>query len=190
MILISAGHHATKVGACFGDFCEFDEASRWVELIHKYIGDERCLKVPFGVLRDKVAFINARTGGEKTIAVEIHFNSAVIWKDDNKDGVKQDKEFHHIGRGSETLYYPKSQKGKDAAFVVQQSLSNIFAPDRGIKEGWYRMQERFGADYFLEKTKCTSLIIEPEFIDNKDIIIGKRDIGCIAIAEALLELTS
>ncbi len=189
MILVSAGHHPTKAGACFEDFCEFDEAARWAKLIVENIGDERALLVPFGVLKDKVKFINERVSNNKTIAVEIHFNSAVIWKDKNGDGVQQDYEFKHIGNGCETLYYPKSVNGKNAALTMQHSLSRIFTPDRGAKEGWYKMQERFGADYFLAKTKCTSLIIEPEFIDNKSLIINNRVSGCIAIAEALLEIT-
>jgi len=190
MILVSAGHHAAKAGACFEDFCEFDEAARWAKLIVENLGDDKSLLVPFGVLKDKVNFINERSSNKNTIAVEIHFNSAVIWKDDNKDGVKQDEEFHHVGRGSETLYYPNSVKGKAAAEVVQNNLSRIFLPNRGVKEGWYRMQKRFGPDYFLAKTKCTSLIIEPEFIDNKETIIKHRKTGCLAIAESLLELTT
>lgn len=187
--LISAGHHASKSGACFEDFCEFDEAAKWAKLIVENLGDSALL-VPFGFLKDKVSFINARSSDKDTIAIEIHFNSAVVWKDDNNDGIQQDNEFHHIGHGSETLYYPNSHKGKAAAVTMQQNLSRVFLPNRGAKEGWYRMQKRFGADYFLAKTKCTSLIIEPEFIDNREKITSNRINGCMAISEALLEITS
>ena len=76
MILISAGHHPTKPGACYEGFCEHDEALRWVDIICLQLGEIglECLPVPAGILKNKVNFINARS---PILAVEIHFNSAV-----------------------------------------------------------------------------------------------------------------
>jgi len=172
MILISAGHYPTKPGACFGEFCEFDEAHKWAMLIVKILGEDNSILVPTGVLKDKVEFINTRANSE-SIAIEIHFNSAK-----NKDGV-------HIGRGSESLYYPGSTKGKVVADTVQDFLAKEFSPNRGSKEGYYRMQKKFGPDYFLAKTKCVSVIVEPDFIHLKDKIRAGRAAGCNAIANAL-----
>ncbi len=60
-------------------------------------------------------------------------------------------------------------------------------PDRGIKEGWYQMNPAKGADFFLKRTHCTSLIIEPEFIDNLQVLSQNKYATCAAIATAMLE---
>jgi hypothetical protein len=48
------------------------------------------------------------------------------------------------------------------------------------------MEPKNGPDYFLAKTNCTALIIEPEFIDNIDILAENQDECCEAIASALI----
>jgi len=169
MILISAGHHPGKRGAHFEDFYEHDEAVLWATLIVHNLGSEGML-VPADVLRKKVNFINAM---RPSIAMEIHFNSAV------------DEDGKHVGRGCETLYYPGSVEGKKIADRVQATLANIFPPDRGVKEGWYRMNKDFGPDYFLARTSCASIIIEPEFVHRKDIIETNRIEACAKLAETL-----
>lgn len=171
MILVSAGHHPYAKGATYENFNEHDEAKIWVSLITNHLG-HRGMSVPVGVLRDKVSFINGIEDAE--CAIEIHFNSAV-----NSDG-------EHIGNGSETLYYPNSVKGKELAEKIQDKLSIIYEPNRGVKEGWYKMNPSLGADFFLKRTKCTSLIIEPEFVHHHEKIIEARNAGCKIIAEVLL----
>jgi N-acetylmuramoyl-L-alanine amidase len=37
--------------------------------------------------------------------------------------------------------------------------------DRGVKEGWYKMDQANGPDYFLSATKCPSVIVEGYFLD-------------------------
>ena len=187
MILVSAGHHPTKPGACYQGFCEHDEALRWARDICEILTDEHALMVPPSTLKEKVSFINAR---KCDLAVEIHFNSAKQWVDLDNDGLVDEGEDVHVGRGSETLYYPSSVRGKAAARIVQHALASVFEPDRGIKEGWYRLNPKYGADYFLRKTKCTALILEPEFIHRKHLIIGKRGDACFAIADALLKVVN
>lgn len=172
MIFISAGHHATKPGASFNGFSEFDEAELWADLLVEKLGDNS-LRVPSGVLRDKVEFINNRDPVE-SIAVEIHFNAAV------------DGDGNNIGRGCETLYYPESKRGQLLAAFCNDALSSIFNPDRGIKEGWYRMNPKNGADFFLAKTKCPAVILEPEFIHRKEIIQVNRESACELLSNALL----
>lgn len=183
MILVSIGHHPYRKGACYKNFCEFDEAKIWQALICHYLG-EHGLGVPTGVLKEKIDFINAQP--DATLAVEIHFNAAVKWVDKDGDGVYDEGEDVHVGKGCETLYYPNSEKGKLAAHIVQDKLSTIFEPDRGAKEGWYKMNKANGADMFLKRTKCTSLIIEPEFIHRKELIQKNRHEACVVIANALL----
>ena len=172
MFLISAGHHKHAKGATYGDFNEFDEAVIWQHKLVEYLGD-RALAVPHGKLWEKVHFINAQQDAE--CAVEIHFNSAV-----DAAGI-------HIGAGCETLIYPGSAKGAIIGGIIQQKLAIIYGPNRGVRDGWYKMNRANGPDFFLAKTKCTSLIVEPEFVHNADKIREARDAGCTTIADALLE---
>lgn len=176
MIFISVGHHEDAPGASYNGFNEFDEARRWAAILMTKLGDS-AVKVPEGVLKEKVKFINQRDP-VGSVAVEIHFNSAV-----NAEG-------EHIGRGCETLYYPGSTKGKELATAVNAALATVFEPDRGVKEGWYRMNPDNGPDYFLARTRCPAIIIEPDFIHRQEIIQTNRDTACNRMADVLLEYVS
>lgn len=185
MICVSAGHHPLKPGACHEGFCEHDEAVRWVDEICNNLGEGQCVKVPPTTLKDKVLFINNR---QPDIAVEIHFNSAKVWEDLNKDGIQQENEVKNVGRGCCTLYYPGSETGKVLATYVQEGMEQIF--DRhwnGVMEGYYRMNPKNGADYFLRRTRMPSIIIEPEFIHKKELIQNSRIAACAAITSSLLD---
>jgi N-acetylmuramoyl-L-alanine amidase len=172
MIFISAGHYPAAPGAKFERFIEHDEAIVWAKAITERLGKHGTL-VPTGVLREKVAFINERImNGD--FAVEVHFNAAV------------DSSGTNVGRGCESLYYPGSLDGKDLAELCQGILSEFFAPDRGAKEGWYRMDPARGPDFFLAKTKCPAVIIEPEFVHRFDLIHTYREEACKDIADALI----
>src|SRR5687768_17651819 len=109
MIYVSAGHHPSKKGATFEDFTEYDEAMIWVDLIIAYLGDKG-VRVPTGVLKDKVNFINK---GDAYLAIEIHFNSATNSRGD------------HVGSGSETLYFPGSERGKKLASSVDRKSTRL-----------------------------------------------------------------
>lgn len=193
MRLISAGHDEVKQGATYENngslITEFMLASKWADLITELLGD-KAIRVPNGTLREKVAFINHTCGtlqGEH-IAVEIHFNSFKYWKDLDGDGVVDADEMIAGGRGSETLYMPKSVRGHMAATKVQDHLGRLMYPNRGVHPGYYQRNPDNPVLYFLRKTKCTALIIEPEFIDNIDDINNNMKVACYAIATELLEL--
>jgi len=180
-VLISAGHYPGKPGAVFGDLVEHTEAMLWRDgIIRALVGHVSVAPVPVGVLREKVAFINLVA---PKLAVEIHFNDA--WVDRNADGEIQDDE--HVGRGSESLYMPGSADGKLAATILQDRLSVIFPPNRGAKEGWYRMDPKYGPDFFLARTICPAVIIEPEFVGNAEAIRNNRSAGCSAIASGIID---
>lgn len=179
-VLISAGHYPEKPGAMMGGFIEHDEAVIWQQLILRELaGQVEAASVPVGVLREKVDFINRIA---PKLAVEVHFNDA--WVDRNEDGEVQDSE--HVGRGSESLFMPGSRRGELATSIIQQELAAVFKPDRGIKEGWYRMDPKHGPDFFLARTICPAVIIEPEFIGNAETIRNNRQAGCSAIASGIL----
>jgi hypothetical protein len=184
MFLISAGHHPYAKGATYGDFTEFDEACIWQRKLCEYLGS-RAVAVPHGKLWEKVHFINNQPDVE--CAVEIHFNSAQQltnpnWSEDGEEPV-----YKHVGRGCETLIYPGSTVGRALGEAVQRKLSIIYEPNRGVKDGWYRMDQSNGPDFFLAKTRCTAIIVEPEFVQNAAKIQEARDAGCTMIADALLD---
>lgn len=170
MILISIGHHDKAKGASYGDFNEYDEATIWCKFIVSMLSEEALL-VPPGTLSNKVSYINKQDN--VSCCAEIHFNSAL------------DQLGNHVGKGCETLYSPGSLPGKNLADCVQEQLSKVFQPNRGSKEGWYRMDKKYGPDFFLVKTKVPSIIIEPEFIHNVEKIKNNREEGSFAIAKGL-----
>lgn len=170
MFFISAGHHPAAPGAKFERFIEHDEAVIWANDLVERLGADG-ISVPPSVLKTKVDFINSRLmNGD--VALEIHFNSAVV------DG-------KHVGRGCETLYFPGSTAGKVLATSIQEPLSGIFPPDRGVKEGWYHMDPSRGADFFLAKTKCPAVIVEPEFVHRFERIRDLRSDAIEAIFSGL-----
>lgn len=181
MILISAGHNPKQRGACNGDFCEHEIAVKWAEYTKRLIKPFINVKlVPNGKLVDKVGYINSVNCD---IAVEIHFNSNVNAK------------------GSECLYHPNSKKGKELSDNILEEFENvnIFQPNRGSKVGWYKMDRPnvidFNGDvngdeiidYFLRRTRPVAVIIEPDFISQKDNIEENMEMGCRAIADALIK---
>lgn len=174
MILLSAGHFPEKPGACFESFCEFDEADRWVNRIIELVNDHRVIRVPPTPLKGKVAFINAR---ESQLAIELHFNSAV-----NAAG-------EHIGSGACVLHHPNSSNGISFAELFFGVVEPIFGKHwNGVMPGWYRMDEKFGPDFFLDRTRCPAIIIEPEFIHNKETILKYREVTCHNLAQTIKTL--
>ena len=153
-ILLSAGHNPSAKGACNGDFFEHDEAVKWVkELQFLLMPFVDVVRVPTGSLKEKVNFINSQK--DVKIAIEIHFNAMMKVS------------------GSESLYYPKSTKGKELAICIQREFekNGLFLPNRGAKEGYYHGAGSNGRKllYFLAKTKCLSVIIEPQFIYYRNV---------------------
>ena len=175
MIFVSAGHYPSAPGATFERFIEHDEAAVWASALDEKLGTDSIL-VPATVLKEKTKFINARlVNGD--VALEIHFNAAV------------DADGKNVGRGCETLYYPESEKGLELAEICQKVLAENFPPDRGTKEGWYKMDKSRGADFFLAKTGCPAVILEPEFVHRNDLISANRDNTIDGLATALKEYT-
>lgn len=185
MIALSAGHYPEKPGACWppdsARWCEHDLAAHWVDQVALILRQQVAVQiVPSGWLGDKVRFINGLK--DCKLAAEIHFNSNPSAK----------------ARGSETLFYPGSARGRIAAEQVQRFLGVVFPPDRGAKPGWYRMDapghvDYAGdvegdekVDYFLAKTVPVALIVEPEFIFNIKTLQDLELSGCRALAEGLL----
>ena len=182
MILLSAGHYPEDPGACFFGWCEHEEAFRWVTLIAFIIRQQSHVAVvPSGRVSSKIKWINDFSQEIVDLSVEIHFNSNVDAK------------------GCETLYCPGSVKGKQAAQIVQDALSPLFLPSRGVKEGWYRQDKPGHEDYkgdvegdekivaFLSQTNPIALILEPDFISQRARIEYNRQAACEVVAAALMK---
>lgn len=170
-IFISAGHKNDSDGANFKEeFFEHSEAVIWRNIICELLAIE---PVPVGTLKDKIKYINSKSTKD-SVAIEIHFNSAM------------NKKKEYVGKGCETLHYPNSKNGIVLANKIHGQIAASFYPDRGIKVGYYQMNTKKPIDYFLAKTKCPSIIIEPEFIHRNDLIIRNRGTCCRNIARALL----
>lgn len=183
MIFVSAGHYPARPGARYRDVTEHAEAVRWADALCAALGDE-ATRVPNDTLREKVRFINHRAE-DVDLAVEIHFNSFRIWEDLNRDGLCTEDELRAAGQGCETLYYPGSVAGHMLATACQEAIAQVFWPDRGVKEGWYRMNPRNGPDFFLAQTRCAAAILEPEFIHRIAEIEAGRDKAVALLAEVL-----
>jgi len=52
------------------------------------------------------------------------------------------------------------------------------------------MDPERGADFFLAKTKCPAIILEPEFVHHSEIIMENRDKAIDAMIDNLKEYIS
>jgi len=182
MIVLSAGHNKEKRGATFKGVSEYDIAVDWVACIAHHL---KTVRVAYHILTssrlgDKVRESNSK---HPTLAIEVHFNAC------GNCGAK----------GSEILYCPNSKAGEEIAFRLGNA-TRAYNKFRGAKEGWYKM-DRPGIvdfvgdvdgdenpDYFLRKTNCPAIILEPEFIHNPTQIKKIKDDYCKAIAYSIYSM--
>ena len=182
-VAVSVAHSEMKPGACHGGACEHGESLVWSLMVTDKLADPiECVMVQGESLTEKVAIVNEK---QCDLALEIHFNSVA------GGGVS----------GSETLYYPGSERGKEAAIIMQKHVvAAMQNPNRGVKEGWYK-QDRpgivdwYGDEdgdetplYFLKATNCPALILEPEFIQQYGHIKNSRHVATEAIAKGIFEI--
>lgn len=172
---LSIGHHADQPGKLL----EFSECAAIAGLISKFMRPtgHSLYMIGSGPLEKKIAEVNA---GDFDFGLEIHLNAGG-------------------GSGCETLYCPGSAKGKLLAMSVQSALVNSLEyRDRGVKEGWYRMDRPGHVDYpgdvdgdenldaILKMTNCPFIIPEPFFLDDpKGVDTSVANYERIALAVAL-----
>ena len=183
-VAISAGHNPASPGAVWAGLTEHEAARVWckeLKLDLEAYGFD-VFEVPTGTLPRKIGAINAE---KCDLALEIHFNS--------DPGRK--------GRGSETLYMPGSVEGERFARAIQSRLAAPCAPDRGVKEAWYRMDRPGHVDFagdepgdevvdaFCRLTYCPAVIVEPLFLHEPGVFPPTRAaITAIASGVALYGL--
>lgn len=163
-IALGPGHSPPDFGACYRGLREH------IEAVKVFVGLDRLLRDGnmghavlelFGPLSAKVEEVNA---WRPDIALELHFNAVAP-----SDGGE--------ARGAETLYFPGSEKGKALAERIQRALVSVCnLRDRGVKP-----REDL---YFLAKTACPAVIVEPLFISSRKdtrILLARRDDIVMAI---------
>lgn len=180
---LSYAHYPEAKGAQYKGFSEHPESIVWAMIIKHELEKQGYTVVvaPVGRLPQKVAWLNKQN---PEVSIEVHFNGSS----------------NAAVNGCETLFYPGSKKGRALAAVVHNRYSKKMGNNnRGVKEGWYRMdvpdQIDFDGDingderpdYFLERTNCPALIIEPEFISRIHNITTKRCEAATAIALGIME---
>jgi hypothetical protein len=166
VIFVSAGHYPRVPGVWWRGIREHDECVPWMGALARLLPNS--VIVPTGPLQDKIAWVNARARFED-IVVEVHLNAAPSGQP----------------RGSETLHFPGSIRGKHLAELIQSRLAYAFSPNRGAKPGYVQGDPDRGILALLKRTRCTSVIVEPEFIYWPEHYRGSREAGCAAIAGAL-----
>ena len=166
MIYLSAGHFPASPGAAWKGFVEHPEAVKWVTEIRAHL--HHAVIVPPMELGAKIRWVNDRCARDDVL-VEVHFNKAGDLP---------------VADGAESLYAPGSTTGKVLATELQEVLARYFR-SRGIKEGWYQGDPKKGPLGLLAKTRCTSVIIEPEFVYHAARINEHRGLCCVALATAM-----
>jgi len=183
IVALSIAHYPNRAGASYKGVNEHAVSTVWISTLKRILESYGVIVIqtPVGGLRKKVKFINDH---DSDVAVEIHFNGSSNPK----------------VSGTETLYCPGSVKGKKFAEIVHSNyVKEMHCRDRGIKEGWYRMDRPYiedypgdidgdeKKDYFLQYTSCPALIPEPEFIAQQDNINDNMESACIGIALGIIE---
>jgi len=171
-VILSAGHYPAKTGASWDGVREHDVTSQWIDEIADYLALEgvNVIQIAPSGLTEKVQHVNQWSKIHDCIAIELHFNSAGPT----------------YVQGNETLYFPGSTAGKAIAERYNEEffsrVEQYIVKDRGVKEGWYRMDrpgiiDFYGdkdgdemPDYWLRKTNCPALILEPCFMCQLDDI--------------------
>lgn len=186
VVVLSVAHCKNAPGACWKGLEEYSQSEKWSLAVSTLLSQKGILcRLIYGTsLNDKIQQVN-KVEEDIVLAMEIHFNAC------GGCGAS----------GTETLYYPGSTKGKQYAQIFQDHLcQGLSTLDRGIKEGWLKGDEPDKVDYpgdvpgdevmagFLKFTKCTALILEPEFIEQTDKMNQHAVTGPQAIADAVEEI--
>ena len=90
--------------------------------------------------------------------------------------------FNQKAKGTETFAYYGSREGDALAHHIQsQIVTSLATTNRGVKEAGY---------YVLKHTKCTAVLVETAFIDNKgdeQLLLDKTDEFARAIARGVTD---
>lgn len=144
-VAIAVGHHPEKRGASWNGWSEYELLAPVAGYLVRELtraGLDAYL-VPSGRLATKVEWINA---GNFTAAVELHGDAGG-------------------GSGGTALYYPGSTAGQALAEAVDNAMEAVLGADRRrARPGYFRGDPARGVLYFLARTACPAVVVEPEYL--------------------------
>ena len=151
-IVVCPGHNKFKQGARNKELnlVEYTEVLKISYELIDFLRDYSCFGATLvkGTLPFKVREINKI---KPDICLDIHLNSSVS----------------KYVRGTETLHSGSFKSICLAEKVQKELVACLEIPNRGIKKGYYRMDENNSVLYFLRKTLCPAIILEPLFMSNQ-----------------------
>ena len=164
-VVVNGGHEPNvDSGAVGSRSTEADITQKLMLLVTAYLEKAGCevMAVQTADLAD-ICNVTNRWGAD--ILVSIHCNA-----------------FNQKAKGTETFAYYGSREGDALAHHIQsQIVTSLATTNRGVKEAGF---------YVLKHTKCTAVLVETAFIDNKgdeQLLLDKTDEFARAIARGVTD---
>jgi N-acetylmuramoyl-L-alanine amidase len=164
-IVVNGGHEPNvDSGAVGSKATEAEVTQKLMLLVSAYLEKAGCevMSVQTADLAD-ICNVTNRWGAD--ILVSIHCNA-----------------FNQKAKGTETFAYYGSREGDSLAHHIQsQIVTSLATTNRGVKEAGF---------YVLKHSKCTAVLVETAFIDNKgdeQLLLDKTDEFARAIARGVTD---
>lgn len=167
-IVVNGGHEPNvDSGAVGSRSTEAEVTQKLMLLVSAYLEKAGC-KVMAVQTADLAEICNVTNRWGADILVSIHCNA-----------------FNQKAKGTETFAYYGSREGDFLAHHIQsQIVTSLATTNRGVKEAGF---------YVLKHTKCTAVLVETAFIDNKgdeQLLLDKTDEFARAIARGVTDYVS
>ena len=167
-IVVNGGHEPNvDSGAVGSRSTEAEITQKLMLLVSAYLEKAGC-EVMAVQTADLAEICNVTNRWGADILVSIHCNA-----------------FNQKAKGTETFAYYGSREGDALAHHIQsQIVTSLATTNRGVKEAGF---------YVLKHTKCTAVLVETAFIDNKgdeQLLLDKTDEFARAIARGVTDYVS
>lgn len=167
-IVVNGGHEPNVDSGALGSrVTEAEVTQKLMLLVSDYLEKAGC-EVMAVQTADLAEICNVTNRWGADILVSIHCNA-----------------FNQKAKGTETFAYHGSREGDALAHHIQsQIVTSLATTNRGVKEAGF---------YVLKHTKCTAVLVETAFIDNKgdeQLLLDKTDEFARAIARGVTDYVS
>ena len=167
-VVVNGGHEPNvDSGAGGSRSTEAEVTQKLMLLVSAYLEKAGC-EVMAVQTADLAEICNVTNRWGADILVSIHCNA-----------------FNKKAKGTETFAYHGSREGDALAHHIQsQIVTSLATTNRGVKEAGF---------YVLKHTKCTAVLVETAFIDNKgdeQLLLDKTDEFARAIARGVTDYVS
>lgn len=165
-VVVNGGHEPNvDSGAVGSRSTEAEVTQKLMLLVSAYLEEAGC-EVMAVQTADLAEICNVTNRWGADILVSIHCNASETRK----------------AKGTETFAYYGSREGDSLAHHIQsQIVTSLATTNRGVKEAGF---------YVLKHTKCTAVLVETAFIDNKgdeQLLLDKTDEFARAIARGVTD---